>query len=171
MVREFRRSLDLPELSDDNDEFSEEDNEDSRMSSNSKSKASKSNGLKNPKLSKFSKKITKDSAKLELTPSKPYVSDDDSDAQIKVDSEREDYGTFDLDRVDVVDGHAMRDDNNEDIKYMVKPNKISRMMFKVKWVQRNDGTQPLDTWYTLDDVKLHCADKLVLYYDRFVKFS
>ena len=43
-------------------------------------------------------------------------------------------------------------------------------MFLVKWKERSDKCQPESTWYNSSDIKERCPDKLVNYYEKFIKF-
>lgn len=126
------------------------------------------------KLDKNSKKIRKEPMKISSKNSKPFVLCDDNNREERKAMNVDDYGTFATDKVDMIEEHAMyagEDDDDVVVLFEEKQTaKISNLMFKVKWMQRSDGTWPLATWYSVNDIKLNCADKLVNYYEKYLRF-
>ena len=138
-------------------------------------------------LSHRSKKIHKPVKKDTPKSAKPYIMESEetrSNSKVKRKAKKgaksvdyEQYGTFGTDQPrEVIDHMLYLDESRADTraaadKADMKSNRASNLMFKLIWEPRSDGLQPKPSWYTVSDMKVHCAAQLLEYYEKFLKFN
>lgn len=123
-----------------------------------------------PRVSRNSKKIRKDTQKAPLRRSKPFIFQEDEDKENQSSNNGKIFGTFETDdAVEVLD-HVIYVEEAKNATAIIEKNKTSELMFLIKWASRCDGSQAESTWYSSVDVKERCADKLVNYYEKFIRF-
>lgn len=165
MLQEFKKNAQLSDTSDDEDGKSKKHSIKSKRGESSP----EIEEIYDPRIARNSKKIRKCAPRIMPKVSKPFILTEDIENYEKAEFEEKIYGTFEVDKVLEIEEHAIYTEE-EKVGDLTHQSKVKNLMFKIQWAKRSDGTQPQATWYSASDTKRNCAEELVNYYEKFIKF-
>ena len=67
--------------------------------------------------------------------------------------------------------HAILEENESTIRSLSGKAALGRVLFKVEWKKRKDGTQPLSSYYKYSTLKKKCPYLLLDYVENMVHFD
>jgi hypothetical protein len=84
----------------------------------------------------------------------------------KVPKNTTNFGTFATDLATGISEHAVLDSNTKTMKKLVGKTPFDRIVFKVEWKTRDDGTEPAASFHPFESLKAKCPQILLEYISK-----
>lgn len=82
-----------------------------------------------------------------------------------------DHGGWAHDVAMQITDHAILEEDESEVKGLSGKAALSRVLFKVEWKARKDGSRPADTFYGYNTLKKKCPYLLLDYVENMVHFG